>query len=84
MTTSPLALANDVEYCRARPAFYNAKDKRYKGKTAQCKLNLRITEPSLQEYVIDIMKAAGATRKIGPAPRGAMEREAQKLLDRLR
>ena len=39
-------------------------------------------ERTVEESLIAALEAAGATRDVGPPPRGALEREAQKLLDK--
>lgn len=48
------------------------------------KLQLCIKEPNLESHLLKVLKVTGWERKVGPAPRSALEREAQRLLDKMR
>ena len=50
---------------------------------AYCKMYLSIRDERCERAIIEGLKQVGAERKEGTAPRGALEREARRLLDKM-
>lgn len=48
------------------------------------KLQICNRDPNLESHLVKVLKHTGWERKVGPAPRAALEREAQRLLDKMR
>ncbi|CAK0859431.1 unnamed protein product [Prorocentrum cordatum] len=72
-------VAEEIRACRVRPT------RKGEGKPDKVRVTLSVDRghDGLERAVIQYMQAVGAVRKIGPAPRGALERDAAKFLAKL-
>ena len=71
-------LGNDVRLCRIRRPQRQGKDKRAR---LQFALDTRVA--GIEDSLVRAVKAQGGVRKVGPAPRGNLEREAKRLLEKM-
>ena len=78
-------LSETVQLCRARKAFYEEKPGRTRMVKIQWSLDIG-RDPfakRLEGPLLEALISQGGIRKIGPPPRSGLERDAQRLLDRL-
>ena len=73
-------LAAEVRHCRCK----ETKRKEGQGDMARVVLAIDVKHQQLEEVLRQIIVLQGGVRKVGPAPRGPLEREAQQLLNTLK
>ena len=77
-------LATQIRYCRVR----KTRPKKDKSETVRVQICLDVARDDwarkLEPIVVQLMKQEGGIKKIGAAPRGSLERDAQRLLDLLK
>ena len=70
-------LVNDVKHCKIK----ETKKKESKQETARLPIAFDPSKADLEEVLLKAIRLQGGVKKHGAAPRGPLEREAQKLLD---
>ena len=72
-------LAAQVRHCRCRAT------KKFEGKREMARVTFAVDAryQQMEDALNEVFKAQGGVRKHGPAPRGPLEREASKLLDKM-